>query len=516
MLRALAWAVMGALLAGCANPARVPSKPARAPTENDAVPMSVPKEYRWRPLSAEAGARTFSRDGIGDPYGAGIAYPVWLALLETYPDELGGTVAGFQRKFGFLNAPLPESDPDRAVPLGFHLTVDPNTQVSFVMMNCAACHAEVLRLPDGPRLVMGLGNKRVRMHDYDAALMRVASSPTFTTERLGKAARRAAHRHGATWPTGSRGAIVDASVRGFRERARLRGPDAIRLAQGALPGRVATIESFALALRTHGAEISIGATPGYAKVPDVVGFPYRKTFSYDGSGIGAPSTLAVEADFAFGVRAEWYETQRHIGTSLYLYLRSFSRQLKYPGPLDEALARRGQDTFDARCANCHGHYSGPSGERRISYAERVIPVQQVGTDRARLDAVSDQFVKAANALPLARGLAEVVPTGGYVPPVLLDVWARGVYGHAGQWPSVAFLALPEDERPQRFIVDAEAAYDLEGLGTRYRLAAPGADVGPGSYLQDATRPGYGTGGHPYLSDLDATSRRAVLEYLKTL
>ena len=31
-----------------------------------------------------------------------------------------------------------------------------------------------------------------------------------------------------------------------------------------------------------------------------------------------------------------------------------------------------------------------------------------------------------------------------------------------------------------------------------------------------SRPGYGVGGHPFLSDLPADERRAVLEYLKTL
>jgi hypothetical protein len=184
--------------------------------------------------------------------------------------------------------------------------------------------------------------------------------------------------------------------------------------------------------------------------------------------------------------------------------------------IDAKVARDGQNVFDAKCARCHGHYSGPNGERRISYRERVVSVKSVRTDSARLDAVTPEFVRAANSFALTRGVTEVVPSGGYVPPVLIDVWARGLFGHAGQWPSIAFMALPEQQRPRRFVVEAGSTYDLEALGTRFRPAKDGESVEAGSYLQDATVVGYGTQGHAYLADLEPAARAAVIEYLKTL
>ena len=106
-------------------------------------------------------------------------------------------------------------------------------------------------------------------------------------------------------------------------------------------------------------------------------------------------------------------------------------------------------------------------------------------------------------------------TGGYVPPVLLDVWARGLYGHAGQWPSLDVLATAPEKRPRRFVVDTEGKYDLERVGVRYDVT-DGRPLKPGEYLYDGGAPGFGVEGHPFLANLAAEERRAVIEYLKTL
>ena len=51
--------------------------------------MSDPPEYAYRRPSAEAGREYFAVTGVGDPYGAGIPYPVLLGLQSMYPDRLG-------------------------------------------------------------------------------------------------------------------------------------------------------------------------------------------------------------------------------------------------------------------------------------------------------------------------------------------------------------------------------------------------------------------------------------------
>lgn len=495
-----------AAVGACAPP------PAAAPPapSSTAAPMSDPAEYRDRPVSIAAGADYFARFGVGDPYATGIAYPILLALMRAYPDDLGRDWRDFASKFGFIATD--------GAPVGFHLTTDPNTSVPFVVMSCHLCHADVLKLPGGDTFVSGIGSKRVRVHAYDAALMRIGLDASFTAERIEPLATAAASERGVAWPPAWRRAIVDATVREWKRRAASRIADTKKL-ERALPGRVATIESFMMAMNAQlGTHLALPARTGWTKIPDVRGFRYRDTLSYDALATGAPSVLAAEADFAFGARPAWYDAHRHIGTSLYLFLRAFDRKLPYPGKIDRALADRGHAVFDAKCAGCHGTYSGDAGAQRSTYVERVVPRAMIGTDDARLAAVTPDLVAAANAVPITRGLTRVDATDGWVPPVLIDLWARGLYGHAGQWPTLDVLAMKPDERPRLFVVSTDAPYDLDRLGSRWRATSPldATPLAPGEYVWDASAAGCAVGGHPFLSDLSESDRRAVLEYAKLL
>jgi len=477
--------------------------------------MSSPAEFADRAISPEAGADYFLRTGAGDPYAAGMAYPVFLALMEAYPDALGGDWNAFADRFGFLRDPDGKGDP-KALPIGFHLTTDPATRVPWVVTNCQMCHADRLRLESGDVVVPGLGNKRARPHAYANALLRIGADPALDVERIDEIATRRAAEWGVPWAPEMRRPIVKATLEGLKALAARTGARAARY-ESALPGRMATIESFAIALDAYLPHpIPLEGPPGWAKVPDVASFPYRDTFSYDGSGYGSPQALVLEASFVFGTRPEWYAAHPHIATSMYLYLHSFHRELHYPRPIDEALAAKGHDRFDATCAKCHGTYVSWNGETRALYRERIVPLAMGGTDPARADAVSPAFVDAANGFPLTHGLTQVRRTGGYVPPVLIDVWARGLFGHAGQWPSLEVLATAPEKRPRRFIVDTEGKYDLDRVGVRYEVQAGERPLKAGEYVYDGGAPGLDVGGHPFLASLPVEERRAVVEYLKTL
>lgn len=542
MTRHLLAALLLALVSACAA-ARTPASTApSAKTSGDAacsiaggasdesrVTMSSPVEYNQRPISAEAGAEYFLHTGGGDPYAAGLAYPIFLALMELFPEELGRDWNEFAEKFGLYPDPAAKGDP-RSPPIGLHLTVDPNTKVPWVVANCQFCHAERLRLESGDVVVSGLGNKRVRAHAYAAALARIGVDPRLEQNKITEAATARARAWNVPWPSEVRRPIVDATLPPFHAASLKRAASVKRLASG-LPGRVATIESFTIAMNDRREDsIPLPETIGWTKVPDVRSFPFRDTFSYDGSGYGSPQALVLDADFVFGARPEWYLSHPHIATSTFLYLRSFTRSLPFPKGVDATLAARGKATFETKCAACHGFYVDHGGDMRVSYREKVIPKEVVGTDPARIDAVSPAFVEVANAIPITRGHARVRNTGGYVPPVLLDVWARGLYGHAGQWPSIEALATPPAERPRAFVVDVNGRYDLDRIGVRYEVvtmvngAPHHAERGKsvpralksGEYLYDGDKAGYRVEGHRFLSDLPEPERRGVIEYLKTL
>jgi mono/diheme cytochrome c family protein len=477
--------------------------------------MSSPEEYAERPTSAEAGGDYFLRIGVGDPYGAGIAYPVLLALMEAYPDLLGRDWNEFADRFGFIRDPQAKGDP-RAPPIGFHLTADPLTRVLWVVNNCQMCHADRLRLESGDVIVAGLGNKRVRPHAYANALLRIGGDSGIDEARIETLATQRAQQWGVAWNPSMRRPIVKATIAGLQALAAKSASQSAPF-DAALPGRAATIESFAIALNTFAAaHIPLPVAPGWAKVPDVIGSPYRTTFSFDASGSGTPQGLVLDASFVFGTRPEWYTAHPNIASSMYLYLRSFRRRLPYPRAIDADLAARGHSTFDKACAHCHGTYTRRGDETIVGYREDVVPAAFVGTDTARIDAVTPAFVEAANALPLTKGLTTVRNTGGYVPPILLDVWARGLLGHAGQWPSLQYLATAPEARPRRFIIDTEGTYDLDRVGVRYETEEGSRPLRLGKYLYDSAAPGLGVGGHPFLSDLPAPDRRAVIEFLKTL
>jgi hypothetical protein len=89
---------------------------------------------------------------------------------------------------------------------------------------------------------------------------------------------------------------------------------------------------------------------------------------------------------------------------------------------------------------------------------------------------------------------------------------RAPYGHAGQWPSLAVLATAPARRPQRFVIELGAPYDLETVGVATTAGAP---QGPDAYVHDASRAGFGNAGHPFLAEL-GNDAAAVIEYLKTL
>jgi hypothetical protein len=345
-----------------------------------------------------------------------------------------------------------------------------------------------------------------------------------------KLANKKAAEWGLGWRDSVRAPIVKVTLDGLRHYARVRRHE-LTMWKDAVPGRMATIESFALGLDRYRKEpIQLAPVVGYTKPPDVRSFPFRDTFSYDGSGYGSPQALVLEADFLLGTRPEWYLSHPHIATSMYLYLKSFTRKLPYPKPIDHALAEKGKDAFEGVCARCHGFYVDHGGEMRVSYKETIVPKEIVGTDPARVDAVTKSFVDAANSFELTKGYTAVRNTGGYVPPILLDIWARGVVGHVGQWPSIAALAKMPDERPKTFVVDTNGLYDLDRLGVRYdevevdgdaiyrveggkRVARP---LKPGEYLYDGRKAGFKVEGHPFLAELPEGDRRAVIEYLKTL
>jgi mono/diheme cytochrome c family protein len=225
---------------------------------------------------------------------------------------------------------------------------------------------------------------------------------------------------------------------------------------------------------------------------------------------------------------------------LYQYLSS------YPPPkfreafpdvvIKQADVDAGRQIFAARCAGCHwskvmADIPAPAEYRTGS----VVPVEEVGTDRARIDSWNKEAAIRSNEkvreFGIERhGLVEAKPYG-YVAAFLDGIWLRAPYLHNGSVPTLRDLLEAPDKRPPAFYRGYDV-YDTERGGfisTKEQADRLGAkwgykpDVlwneimhGSGATYYDTTWRSNGKEGHNYGTDLTDAQKNQLVEYLKTL
>jgi mono/diheme cytochrome c family protein len=178
---------------------------------------------------------------------------------------------------------------------------------------------------------------------------------------------------------------------------------------------------------------------------------------------------------------------------------------KYPFPIDQAKATQGKSVFDAACASCHA--SDRTGTR--------LPLDQVNTDRNRLDSWNKDAAIASNKVVSGMGLERkglVEETlNGYIVTFLDGVWLRAPYLHNGSVPTLRDLLEPAERRPKTFFRGYNV-YDPVRVG----FVSQGPDAEQAGTKQDASQKGNGNQGHTFGSDLPESDKEALVEYLKTL
>jgi mono/diheme cytochrome c family protein len=197
---------------------------------------------------------------------------------------------------------------------------------------------------------------------------------------------------------------------------------------------------------------------------------------------------------------------------------------KYPFGIDRRKAAKGEAIFKENCAKCHGTY----GES-WTYPNKVVPIDEIGTDRKRFEGVGTAYGEAYAAswfgqekgVDIGGGKSIRAPTGYQAPP-LDGVWASAPYLHNGSVPTL-YHVLNSKARPRlytRSFKTDEADYDQEKVGWKItELTAPPPDtVSPFERrkVYDTSKPGRSNAGHTYGDDLTEEERWAVVEYLKTL
>ena len=241
--------------------------------------------------------------------------------------------------------------------------------------------------------------------------------------------------------------------------------------------------------------------------------------SFHGSIPLMASSMELEKDRSFDalvgvviprIRTEFDEVVKYL------------RAPPYPYAIDRELAARGKALFYSEsigCSQCHGVYDGNGG------VEWPGAHHDVGTDRARLAVVSQGFIDAFDASPIAANGA-LKKSEGYAATPLTGVWANFPYLHNGSVPTLHHLLGPVSERPAIFEVMAARSLDRVRVGQRLfvnqgLLKVPEAELlrrfGNDRNWFNTNRTGSNNSGHDVWPSIkNDQNRRALIEYLKTL
>jgi hypothetical protein len=174
---------------------------------------------------------------------------------------------------------------------------------------------------------------------------------------------------------------------------------------------------------------------------------------------------------------------------------------KFPFPIDEKLAAKGQAVYQANCTACH---QGRVGD--------VMPLAEIGTDPSREGTMTKEAVAALNVTD--RGpykIRHFTKSNGYRIPPLDGIWATAPYLHNGAVPSMRALLTAPDQRPRTYHRGYDL-YDPKDLG----FVSTGPEAEKNGALFDTAGLGNGNQGHDYGTSLDEESKVALLEFLKKL
>jgi mono/diheme cytochrome c family protein len=446
----------------------------------------------------ESDAEHFLYGSIGAESIDGVPYWIWLVLPRIFPDLLPG--AGGYSSLGLV------SEGAHELPVGLSMVTIGYPRVA---MNCAFCHTGSVRLQpdDPPRIVPGAPAHQTSAQGYTRFLTAAAADPRFNAGTiLAEIARN------------YRLSVVDrllyrfVVIPGTRQRLlRLRNENAWTDSHpdwGA--GRADILNPIKFRRLGRPADTTVGSA-------DMM--PLWSTASrahglfWDGSTSSLRDAVVTSALGSGASRpwldrdvARWDESgdERSSLRRVHDYMMAL-KPPPFPFPLDASLVSAGEAVYNAECAECHAHTGTGGGD--------VTSLSSAGTDDSRRIVWTADATTAYDTFSGGRAWQSpaVAVRDGYLAVPLDGLWLRAPYLHNGSVPSLTDLLSAPQNRPSRFWRGYDV-YDPAKLG----FVSDGAEAQRVGTLYDTAQPGNGNAGHSYGTDLPAESKRALLEYLKTL
>jgi mono/diheme cytochrome c family protein len=427
----------------------------------------------------------FKYGSVGVEAASGLPYDVWAVLPEVFADRIGPD--GYA-SFGFLY------EKDHATPIGLSTELVGFTRVG---INCGLCHiGSVRETAASPRqLLIGAPNSTLDLQRYFRFLFAAAADPRFTPDVLIPAIER---RRPVS--------LIDRLLLRFAIIPQLRSGLLDQQRQlwwmDTVPdwgaGRVDPFNPAKVQLVHLPWDGSIGAS----RMVPLWNWRERHNFGLHRDGLNT-SLTEIFLNSGIGNGAN----NSTIDLAGLARLQDWIGALApppYPFPIDRELAAQGEPIFQSHCAACHAFGGEKTGE--------PIPIAWLGTDRRRFDSWTTQARDGFNALDAYDWrYSHFRKTSGYMAQALDGLWARAPYLHNGSVPTLADLLRDPDQRPREFWVGYDV-YDKEKVG----FLSNGPEAQAAGRLFDTKLPGNANSGHLYGTSLPEASKRALVEYLKTL
>lgn len=442
----------------------------------------------------------FKYGSTGGERASGIPYSVWMALPELFPEYLPGK--GLQ-SLGFVY------EKGKDLPVG--VSKRRVQGIDRVFLNCAICHVGSVRdTPQSePRIIVGMPSNTVDLQGFQRFLSACAVDEKFTADRMIPVIKQM-----GTEDALNRFLLQVLGVDLMRQRLlTLRQRFAFMDREPAFgPGRVDTFNPPKVLLNFRMDNLPPEEAVGVCDFPSIwLQRPRRgMQLHWDGNNTSVEERNR-SASFGTGALPPTLDRAPLKRTEDWLL---DATPPEYPYPIDKALAARGQKTYTEYCARCHGTNGRDFTGDLVG---KVTPIEQIKTDRHRLDSYS--YALCVNQNLLYAGYPEerfshFRKTNGYANSPLDGLWLRAPYLHNGSVPTLRDLLEPANKRPKSFF-RGDDVYDRTNVGFVSNVPE---ENGRKYFFYDTTLAGNGNFGHEgreYGTELPAAEKQALIEYLKT-
>jgi hypothetical protein len=451
----------------------------------------VSSEILNRPVDYDEITEHFKYGSIGSEASSGVPYWIWKVLPEMFPEKLPGK--GYA-SLGFL------VEPGKDTPIGFS---ERTVFIKRVGLNCAVCHTGTYRESAGSKsvLVPAMPANKLNLQGYIDFLTDCALDPRFSPAEMMPAIdgiggklnfiERFLYSNVAIYQT------RDALIRQGKQIALLR-PHRWG------PGRVDTFNPYkALKFNFPMEKLPAEELIGASDLPSIWNQAQREGMQLHWDG---DNTSVQERNKSAAIGAGVTPTT----IDLPRLKRIEDWLLKLPAPaypfsINKDLAASGEPVYRQYCAACHSFGAESVG--------KVTPIDEIGTDRHRLNSYTYEFLSNQNTLYAGYPwrFSHFRKTNGYSNQPLDGIWLRAPYLHNGSVPTLRDLLEPVEKRPVKFYRGYDV-FDQKDVGFVSNVSE---ENGEHYFKFDTTEPGNANAGHLYGTNLSPREKDALVEYLKT-